>query len=112
MEYFSPEENQIFEVARRFLDEFVTGRPSYDPKVQFGFFAAGGSHMRVHLLVVPRSEEIATIGYFQWLAQPGGASHCRLSVGEFSSSLDLSLREPIETLEAQLLSWLSRELPQ
>lgn len=111
MDYFSPEENEVFAVARQLLEGFVQSRHGYEPKVNFGFFAAGASRMRMHLQVAPLSEALPVIMYRQWLVAPDGASDCSLTVGESVFTLSLNFRQPVDAVANQLRTWLSRELP-
>ena len=112
MDYFSPEENEVFAVARQLLEGFVQSTRGYEPKVHFGFFASSGSHMRMHLIAQPCTEAVPPIMYRQWLVAPSGISRCSLSVGGDASTLDLDFRQPTDIIADQLRTWLFRELPQ
>ena len=112
MDYFSPEENEVFAAARRLLEGFVQSRPGYESAVYFCFFAAGASHMRMSLNAVPQSEAVPAIMYRQWLLAPNGTSSCSLTVGESVSTIDLNFRQPTADVADQLRTWLSRELSQ
>jgi hypothetical protein len=112
VDYFSPEENEVFAVASQLLEDFVRSRPGYEPKLHFGFFASSGSHMRMHLSANPRTEAVPAIMYRQWLVTPGGISTCSLTVGESVSQLHLNLWQPVATAAGELRDWLLRELPQ
>ena len=112
MDYFSPEENEVFAVARQLLEGFVQSRPGYEPKVNFAFFAAGASHMRMSLNAIPHSEAPPPIMYRQWLVAPNGESTCTLTVGESIATLNLNFRQPTNAIADQLRTWLFRELPQ
>ena len=91
---------------------FVQSRPGYEPKVNFAFFAAGASHMRMSLNAVPQSEAVPAILYRQWLVAPNGKSTCTLIVGDSTATLNLNFRQPTNAIADQLLTWLTRELPQ
>jgi hypothetical protein len=112
VDYFSPEENEVFAVARQMMEGFVQSRPGYEPKVNFAFFAAGASHMRMSLNAVPQSEAVPSILYRQWLVAPSGKSTCTLAVGESTTTLSLNFRQPTNAIADQLRIWLFRELPQ
>ena len=112
MDYFSPEENEVFAVARQLLEGFVQSRPGYEPKVHFDFLATGGSHMRMQLIAIPQSEAVPSIRYRQWLVAPNGTSRCSLTVGESASTRDLDFRQPTNTIADQLRTWLFHDLPQ
>jgi len=112
VDYFSPEENEVFAVARQLMEGFVQSRPGYESKVISGFFATGGSHMRMHLTAEPKSYAVPTVMYRQWLVAPSGISRCSLSVGGDASTLDLNFRQPTKAIVDQLRIWLFRELPQ
>ena len=110
MDYFSPEENEVFAVARQLLEDFVRSRSGYEPKLHFGFFASSGSHMRMHLSANPRTEAVPAIMYRQWLLSPNGISICSLTIGESVSSRDLNFRQPVESIIADLRQWLTGAL--
>jgi hypothetical protein len=113
VEYFSPAEDRVFAVARGLLEEFVRGREGYEPKVEFGLFASGGSDIRMHLSAIPRNESVPRLYYSQWMADTYGFGSCSLTLGDNpASQLKLDFHELIEVLEERLRVWLSRELAQ
>jgi hypothetical protein len=108
MDWFSPAEDRIYELARRLLTEYVESRPEYGREwILAGGVTCTGSFLRRMWYPWPVPAEARRLYYWQ-IGARNGAGNCSLSASSFSLShitLDYGIEE--RRLEEEFAAWLS-----